>query len=230
MISNLLLGNRSPAFILLAAFLIFVAIGIVFLEFTILQGLISGMASLATLIQQRGPASLKAVLSYVPSFSSRNRLISSHRITESRETLVAPRIVSMSVLVLLVLFFAPYQFAFIVTSLIHFFTTVRSLIHAQDTTVSSTPAAVQHRWDRYHYHFSLLLVMLCLLPINALILVVWVRNLAVGWLAPFSSDHNVLSVMGFLLNIEALHSGKMLNRSGNGYVLIASAIPVLTWV
>lgn len=125
----------------------------------------------------------------------------------------------MSVLVLLVLFFAPYQFAFIVTFLVHFFTTVKSLIHAQDTTASSTPAAGKHRWDRYHYHFSLLLVMLCLLPINALILVVWVRNLAVGWLAPFSSDHNVLSVMGFLLNVEALHSGKMLHRSGNGFVL-----------
>lgn len=220
-ISDLLLGNRSPAFVFLAVFLIFVAVGLVFLEYAILQGLISGAAALAALIQQRGSASLKAVLSYVSSHESMSAADLPCSITETRETLVAPRIVSMSVLVLLVLFFAPYQFAFIVTFLVHFFTTVKSLIHAQDTTAPSTPAAGKHRWDRYHYHFSLLLVMLCLLPINALILVVWVRNLAVGWIAPFSSDHNVLSVMGFLLNVEALHSGKMLNRSGTGFVLHA---------
>ena len=205
----------------------FVCVGIVLLEYAVLQGLVSGAAYVATFIQQRGPASLKAVLSYVTHHSSEMKLIffCLDSITETRETLVAPRIVSMSVLVLLVLFFAPYQFAFIVTFLIHFFTTVKSLLYAQDTTSSSTPAASKIHWDRYHYYFSLLLVMLCLLPINALILVVWVRNLAVGWLAPFSSDHNVLSVMGFLLNVEALHSGKMLSRSGNGFVLFFPSAP-----
>lgn len=60
--------------------------------------------------------------------------------------------------------------------------------------------------------------MMTLLPMNAMILVVWVRNLAVGWLAPFSSDHNVLNILGFLLNVEAVHSGKMLKRSEGGYV------------
>ncbi|GAA6036547.1 hypothetical protein NBRC10512_000633, partial [Rhodotorula toruloides] len=63
-----------------------------------------------------------------------------------------------------------------------------------------------------------------------LILVVWVRNLAVGWLAPFSSDHNVLMVVGFLANVEALHSGKMLQRSAGGrysptVTLLAFVIP-----
>ena len=83
---------------------------------------------------------------------------------------------------------------------------------AQDT-IASTPAANRRLWDRYHYSFTVLLVMLGLLPSNAFILVVWVRNLAVGWLAPFSTDHNILNVIGFLLNVEALHSGNMLNRT-----------------
>lgn len=66
-----------------------------------------------------------------------------------------------------------------------------------------------------------------LLPINALILVVWVRNLAVGWLAPFSSDHNVLMVLGFLANVEALHSGKMLQRSTGGRCVPLLSSPLL---
>lgn len=122
----------------------------------------------------------------------------------------------MAALLLLVLFFAPYQFAFLVMFLVHFFSTVRSLILAQDISAPSTPASTKRLWDRYHYSFTLLMAMMGLLPINALILVVWVRNLAVGWLAPFSTDHNVLNVVGFLLNVEAMHSGKMLQRTSGG--------------
>ena len=119
----------------------------------------------------------------------------------------------MGALLLLVLFFAPYQFAFLVIFLVHFFSTVRALLLAQDVSSPSTPASTKRLWDRYHYSFATLLAMMCLLPIMALILVVWVRNLAVGWLAPFSSDHNVVNVFGFLLHVEALHSGKMIQRS-----------------
>jgi glycosylphosphatidylinositol deacylase len=121
----------------------------------------------------------------------------------------------MGILLLVVLFFAPHQFAFLVIFLVHFFSTVRSLLVVQD--LPATPAATKRLWDRYHYSFSILFIMFCLLPINALILVVWVRNLAVGWLAPFASDHNVFSVIGFLLNVEAIHSGKMLSRTKNRY-------------
>lgn len=134
------------------------------------------------------------------------------RLSEPRETLPAQRVITISALLLLVLFFAPYQFAFLVIFVVHFLSTVRSLLVAQDSGVS-TPASSKRVWDRYHYSFSLLLVMAGLLPINAMILAVWVRNLAVGWLAPFSTDHNVLAVVGFLLNVEALHSGKMLQRT-----------------
>lgn len=52
--------------------------------------------------------------------------------------------------------------------------------------------------------------MFWLLPVNASILVVWIRNLSVGWLAPFSSDHNVVRVAGYLLWVEAVHTGSML--------------------
>lgn len=133
-------------------------------------------------------------------------------LSETREALPTQRVVSMSALLLLVLFFAPYQFAFLVIFVVHLFSTIRSLLLAQAPTGPSTKML----WDRYHYNFVVLLVMLTLLPMNAMILVVWVRNLAVGWLVPFSSDHNVLNIAGFLLCVESVHSGKMLKRSEGG--------------
>src|SRR3954447_23581370 len=59
--------------------------------------------------------------------------------------------------------------------------------------------------------------MLWVLPINILVLVVWVHNLAVHWLTPFSSHHNVLSIMPLLLLVETLTSGKMIPRLNTRY-------------
>ncbi|KAF5505324.1 GPI inositol-deacylase [Colletotrichum siamense] len=67
-------------------------------------------------------------------------------------------------------------------------------------------------YDFYHYAHSILLLMLWVLPINLPILAVWIRNLAVHWLTPFSSHHNVLSIMPFILLVENMTTGKMVPR------------------
>jgi GPI inositol-deacylase len=54
--------------------------------------------------------------------------------------------------------------------------------------------------------------MIWVLPINLPVLVVWVRNLAVHWLTPFSSHHNILSIMPFILLVETLSTGRMVPR------------------
>jgi len=54
--------------------------------------------------------------------------------------------------------------------------------------------------------------MLWILPINLPTLVVWIHNLTVHWLTPFSSHHNVLSILPFVLLVETLSTGKMLPR------------------
>lgn len=58
----------------------------------------------------------------------------------------------------------------------------------------------------------MLTLMLWVLPINAFVLVVWAHNLAVHWLTPFSSHHNVLSVMPFLVLVETMTTGAMQPR------------------
>jgi glycosylphosphatidylinositol deacylase len=54
--------------------------------------------------------------------------------------------------------------------------------------------------------------MLWVLPINLPTLVVWIHNLTVHWLTPFSSHHNVLSILPFVLLVETLSTGKMIPR------------------
>ncbi len=70
----------------------------------------------------------------------------------------------------------------------------------------------------YNYVHSILILMLCVLPINLPVLVLWVHNLAVHWLTPFSSHHNVLSIMPFILLVETLTCGKMIPRVTSKYV------------
>jgi len=54
--------------------------------------------------------------------------------------------------------------------------------------------------------------MLWILPINLPVLIVWVHNLAIHWLTPFSSHHNLISVAPYLVLVETLTCGKMIPR------------------
>jgi glycosylphosphatidylinositol deacylase len=51
--------------------------------------------------------------------------------------------------------------------------------------------------------------MLWILPINLPVLVVWIRNLALHWLTPFTTHHNILSIVPFILLVETGATGKM---------------------
>ncbi|BGP07129.1 GPI inositol deacylase [Rhodotorula toruloides] len=225
-LANLMLGNSGSFWAPLMPILAFAILSVVVLEYAALSAIVGGVAWSIRQLQARGPARLRPFVT----------------LADTPDTLPLQRVLTMIVLLLLVLFFAPYQFAYLVIVLVHLFSTIRCLVLAQEAAPTSTPsapagpssavtaAAARRLWDRYHYTFSILFVLVTLLPINALILVVWVRNLAVGWLAPFSSDHNVLMVVGFLANVEALHSGKMLQRSAGGrysptITLLAFVIP-----
>lgn len=77
--------------------------------------------------------------------------------------------------------------------------------------------------------------MLWVLPINVPVLIVWAHNLAVHWFTPFSSHHNVLSIMPFILLVQTLTNGAMIPRNTTRYVVhipnVASYLkgPQLMW-
>ncbi|KAK0645546.1 PGAP1-like protein-domain-containing protein [Cercophora newfieldiana] len=115
------------------------------------------------------------------------------------------RMITTVVLLFLVSTFIPYQFAYLVACLVQLTTTVRAQRIASELRSSANS-------NFYNYVHSLLVLMLWILPINMPTLVVWVHNLAVQWLTPFSSHHNVLSIMPFIVLVETLTTGKMIPR------------------
>lgn len=127
------------------------------------------------------------------------------------------RMISTAILLFLVATFIPYQFAFLVACLVQLFTTVRAL---RILTVSPSVSNANY----YHYCHSILLLMMWVLPINLPILAVWIRNLAVHWLTPFSSHHNVLSIMPFILLVENLTTGRMVPRISSGLRHVTSVL------
>jgi len=195
-IVDLLLGNWDPALCLLFPLLLLMALGMVVCEHMCLQGLVSGASLLYHTCMDKGPRWLRSTI----------------KILEPRQTIrTSQHIASIMILLLVVLLFAPYQFACLLAFLVHFTLTMRALPTAKET-FKTTPPTARRLWDQYHYFYAILFLMLSLLPINGAILVVWIRNLSAGWFAPFSSDHNILKVGGILLWLEYAHSGKRLER------------------
>lgn len=127
------------------------------------------------------------------------------------------RMVTTTVLLFLVSTFIPYQFAYLVACLVQLATTVRARRIAAELRSNTN-------YDFYNYTHSLLILMLWVLPINLPILIVWMRNLAVHWLTPFSSHHNVLSIMPFIILVETLTTGKMVPRVTSRLKFVTSTL------
>ena len=115
------------------------------------------------------------------------------------------RLLTTAVLLFLVSTVIPYQFAYLVACLVQIATCARALRFSGEARSNTN-------LNFSNYAHSILILMLWILPINLPILVVWVHNLAVHWLTPFSSHHNVLSIMPFVLLVETLTSGMMVPR------------------
>lgn len=115
------------------------------------------------------------------------------------------RLVTTAILLLLVTTFIPYQFAYVVACLVQLITTVRA-----HRVASELPSNANRSF--YNYAHAIFILMLWVLPINLPILVVWIRNLTVHWFTPFSSHHNVMSIMPFIVLVETFTAGKMVPR------------------
>lgn len=127
------------------------------------------------------------------------------------------------VLLVLVSTIIPYQFAYMVACIVQLATCVRAQWHAKETVGFSHISSygdeilIQQQRSTSHSNFSnyahsIFILMLWILPINVLVLLVWAHNLVVHWFMPFSSHHNVLSIISFLLLVETMTSGAMIPR------------------
>ncbi|TLS28431.1 hypothetical protein PpBr36_01371 [Pyricularia pennisetigena] len=134
------------------------------------------------------------------------------------------RVVTTLILLFFVATFVPYQFAYVVCCIVQLTTTVRALRITSDAQMapsssnatssekSATNSTNQHNLNFYNYVHSILVLMIWVMPIDVPVLLVWVRNLALNWMTPFSSHHNVLSIIPFIVLVETHTTGKMVPR------------------
>ncbi|KAK8172760.1 GPI inositol-deacylase-like protein [Phyllosticta citrichinensis] len=127
------------------------------------------------------------------------------------------RVVTTGILLFMVSTFIPYHFAYMVLCIVHIATCIRALRIARETRSEAN-------YNFYNYAHSMLILMIWILPINVPVLVVWIRNLAVHWLTPFSSHHNILSIMPFILLVETLSTGRMIPRVPNRIRYLTNAL------
>lgn len=201
---DLLVGTEDPFFWFLIPLIGTVCIGVC----TVLHYLTVGLTQVLGLLY-----ALLSSLSLRVSREDRGRARSPAFVPSTPKR----RMITTAILLFLVSTFIPYQFAYLVACLVQLFTVVRAL--RINAAISSTANS-----NYYHYAHSVLLLMLWVLPINLPILAVWIRNLAVHWLTPFSSHHNVLSIMPFILLVENLTTGKMVPQLTSGLRHVTSIL------
>jgi len=185
--NDLLLGSQDTFFWFLVPLAGLLSIGACVLLNYLVLGLLHFLVLISSLVSQR----------YVKVDDSEKAVASAFVASTPRR-----RAINTAVLLFLVATIIPYPFAYVVACIVQLMTCTRALRHAKES--KSGPA---HNF--FNYTYSILNLMLWVLPINLPVLVVWIHNMAVHWLTPFSSHHNVLSIMPFILLVETLSSGVM---------------------
>ncbi|KAL2157506.1 hypothetical protein VTH06DRAFT_6057 [Thermothelomyces fergusii] len=202
--NDLLIGTDDPLFLFLIPLIAVVCVGVcTVLHYValILTHLLSAVAGILTFRSgwTRNEDRSKAIPASLFSPSPRRRMVTA------------------AVLLLLVTTVVPYQFAYLVACLVQLVTTIRAQRLAFELRSVSTS-------NFYNYAHSILILMLWILPINLPTIVVWVHNLAVHWLTPFTSHHNVLSVMPFVILVQKLTACKMIPRMGSRLKHVTSVL------
>ncbi|ORY86096.1 PGAP1-like protein-domain-containing protein [Protomyces lactucae-debilis] len=194
---RLLLGTQDPFFAPLVPLFILVSLGFL----NLLTIAITVLVDLATLLYKIPAKYLfKDDNTPPPGRSPRRRLW------------------TVIILLAVVATMVPYQFAYLVACLAQAGSTVRTR-HASQ--LQRKPGhAVKAATNADAYNFSVLVLMVSVLPVNLPILAVWVRNLTVRWLTPFSSHHNILMIAPIVLLVEAIASNQMLQPSSKPCVFL----------
>jgi len=131
------------------------------------------------------------------------------------------RLITTAILLLLITTLIPYQFAYMVLTIVQLCTCVRALRLARDTRSGA-------HYNFYNYATSMLVLMLWVLPINMPVLIVWIHNLAVHWLTPFSTHHNLLAVLPLVLLVEVMSAGNMTPRVTNRARFVTNILTFLS--
>lgn len=134
---------------------------------------------------------IESIMTYASSFFAKNDPANGKEKNLS-SSYSKRKLFASAALLLMIPFYLPYQFAYVVCFVIQTLSCIKIL----------WKGSLRSWWN---YNFSILMIMLWVLPINVPILIVFVHNFNLSWTTPFSSHHNFLAVAPILVLIE-LHN------------------------
>ncbi len=164
------------------------------------------------------------------------------------------RTVAVILLMTLVLVYFPYQFAFVACYFTRMFVVLKSQVQAafgllgqksragglvkremvkdeeqeSKSSVNPAPASSASALENYkNFNLSLFLLMTWILPINIPVMVVWVHNFSVKWATPFSSHHNLLTVLPTVLLVQMNNSGCIFSPASVKSLKLVTSLVVL---
>jgi glycosylphosphatidylinositol deacylase len=150
--------------------------------------------------------------------------------------------VSILALLILVLIYLPYQFAFIVCVLTQIFSTLHvfsispslnayhtqfiyikeslidketlneKIIDNKDNENINVAKKINLIENFKNFNLSFTILMLWLIPINVPVLIVWIHDISIKWITPFSSHHNILAILPIIIFVQMLNQGYMIPR------------------
>lgn len=120
------------------------------------------------------------------------------------------RLCSSFILIMLVLFYMPFQLAFVVMTVVQLGVCIRlTLYHEIEQTKEYT--------NLRNYNFSIMILSLFISAINFPVIIVFMHNVAIKWETPFHANHNVLAVLPIILLITANSEFRIPRFSTNSF-------------
>ncbi|ANB11427.1 Bst1p [Sugiyamaella lignohabitans] len=135
------------------------------------------------------------------------------------------RTIITSIVSLFVLFFIPYQIAFLAVflrQLVNAGSSLRKIKlgskqnnnnnNGDNSTINSILSTIRLNNNLYNFNMTIAIMFLWVSIINTPLLVIWIHNLSLQWSIAFSSRNNILAVLPSILLVQENASGSMLPR------------------
>ena len=78
-----------------------------------------------------------------------------------------------------------------------------------------------------NFKFSLMMLMFWLVAIHVPVLIVWIHDISIRWITPFSSHHNILAILPIVILIQLLNQGYMIPRPKTEFNIIVTQLVLL---
>ncbi|EMR10828.1 hypothetical protein PNEG_00974 [Pneumocystis murina B123] len=195
-INKLFFGYRDSLFLFLGPLFITISLGFTIIFTQITYFLISFIAILCNLLQKR--------FIKIRYRKKRHFFCSFNFSLKFKQRLIA--ILSLLSLVAVMV---PYQFAYLLACVIQFFTCIKTYLNIQKMGLEKA----LHYKNFRNYVYSVLILMLLHLPFNIPVLIVWAKKISTNWIIPFSSHHNIFSVLPIITLVEFLANEKMIMQA-----------------